>query len=239
MQKITAVLFDLDGTLLPMDQELFVQTYFRELAAKSGEIGLEADRLIQAVWAGTKAMVENDGSVTNEDRFWFVFEERTKRKKRELEPVFDLFYRNEFHRVKAVTQPAPHALQCVKRLKEKGYRLALATNPIFPRVATYGRIAWAGLDPADFELVTTYENTCYSKPNPAYYREILRALGLAESECLMIGNNVKEDMCAQEMGMECFLLTECLIASEDDSAAQYRNGGFADLLGLIEALPPV
>ena len=59
--KYKAILFDLDGTLLPMDNNVFVKGYFKELAKKLSPIGLEPDKLIETVWAGTKAMVKNDG----------------------------------------------------------------------------------------------------------------------------------------------------------------------------------
>ena len=38
-QKITTVLFDLDGTLLPMDEKKFIKAYFGELAKKGAEYG--------------------------------------------------------------------------------------------------------------------------------------------------------------------------------------------------------
>ena len=53
-----AILFDLDGTLLPMDQEVFTKGYFKALASVLCPMGLEADALTAAVWAGTKAMVQ-------------------------------------------------------------------------------------------------------------------------------------------------------------------------------------
>ena len=63
--------------------------------------------------------------------------------------------------------------------------MVLATNSIFPRIATENRIRWAGLEPDDFALITTYENSTYCKPNPAYYREVLGKLGLEAEECLV------------------------------------------------------
>ena len=61
VMAITTVLFDLDGTLLPMDQEIFVKTYFSLLAKKLAPHGYEPEALINAVWAGTRAMVKNTG----------------------------------------------------------------------------------------------------------------------------------------------------------------------------------
>lgn len=69
---IKVILFDLDGTLLPMDQEIFVKTYFGLIAQKLAPYGYQPKELIEAVWAGTKAMVKNDGRKTNEEVFWVL-----------------------------------------------------------------------------------------------------------------------------------------------------------------------
>ena len=69
---IKAVLFDLDGTLLPMDQEEFIKAYFGLLAKRLAPLGYEADKLYQVLWYGVAAMVKNDGSCVNEDAFWKV-----------------------------------------------------------------------------------------------------------------------------------------------------------------------
>lgn len=66
---MNTVLFDLDGTLLPMDQEAFIRLYFGALTQKFAPHGFEPEKLIQGLWAGMKAMQENDGSKTNEDVF--------------------------------------------------------------------------------------------------------------------------------------------------------------------------
>ena len=70
---ITTILFDLDGTLLPMDQEVFVKDYLGRMAAFLAPHGYDAQSLIKAVWAGTGAMVKNEGKAKNEDVFWQVF----------------------------------------------------------------------------------------------------------------------------------------------------------------------
>ena len=98
----------------------------------------------------------------------------------------------------------PKAAKTVNALKDRGYRLVLATNPIFPLVATKNRASWAGLSVDDFELCTTYENSSFCKPNIKYYGEILSKLGMAPEECLMVGNDVDEDMIAEKLGMKFF-----------------------------------
>lgn len=73
MSTITTVLFDLDGTLLPMDQDLFVKTYFSGIAKKVAPLGYEPEKLIKTIWTGTAAMVKNTGEINNEEAFWLAF----------------------------------------------------------------------------------------------------------------------------------------------------------------------
>ncbi len=231
-------IFDLDGTLLPMpSQELFLDTYFNALAAKFVPHGYDPKELMKAVWVGTKAMIENDGTRTNQQRFWSVFGSVMGEKALQLEPLFDEFYRNEFTQAKSTTKTHPHAKECIRLLKEKGYTIGLATNPLFPQIATHTRLSWAGLTPEDFDLITTYENSTYCKPKLEYYKEVLKNLGRDAKECIMIGNDVKEDMCAAELGMDTYLLTDCLICPEELDITGYQQGDFDKLLSFIKELP--
>ena len=142
----------------------------------------------------------------------------------------------EFEEVKSDCGFNPDAAKAVKRLKERGFRLILATNPIFPAVATESRIKWAGLDKEDFELYTTYEDSHYCKPNPEYYREITERLSLDPAECLMVGNDAEEDTAAEKLGIKVFLLTDCLINKKERDISAYPNGGFEELLKYTEEL---
>lgn len=228
------ILFDLDGTLLPMDQDEFVRSYFEQLAGKLAPLGYESGQLLDAVWKGMDAMIRNDGKESNEQAFWRVFRGIFGEGVMEDYPVFEEFYRKEFENVRAVCGFASRAAQTVCALKDMGYRVALATNPLFPAVATNARIRWAGLAREDFELVTTYENSRFCKPNLDYYREIVRTLGVGPEECLMVGNDVGEDMVAEKLGMEVFLLTDCLINKGGADISRYPNGSFEELMAFAE-----
>ena len=228
--KITTILFDLDGTLLPMDNEEFTKAYFKLLAKKLVPYGYESGQLVDAIWAGTAAMVKNDGSQSNEAAFWKKFASICGEKVFADKPLFDEFYLKEFQEAKGICGRNPKAALTVQRAKEMGLRVALATNPIFPKVATESRIRWAGLEPEDFELYTSYENIGYCKPNPDYYREIVKRLGVEPEQCLMVGNDVSEDMVAETVGMKVFLLTDCLINKEQKDINQYRRGSFDQIL---------
>ena len=174
MSNMKAVLFDLDGTLLPMDQDEFVKAYFGLLAKRLAPLGYEPGKLQKVFWAGVGAMVKNDGSCTNEEAFWKVFLAAYGEDALKDKPYIDEFYKNEFNKVQAVCGYAISAKAVIEQVKEKGYVCILATNPLFPHTATENRIRWAGLQPEDFVLYTTYENCHYCKPNPKYYEEILR-----------------------------------------------------------------
>lgn len=230
---IKAVLFDLDGTLLPMDQDVFVKAYFGGLAKKLAPYGYDPKALIDGIWRGTAAMVENGGNSTNEDAFWNCFAGLMGADVRKDEPIFDAFYRREFQAVRQVCGFSEAAAQAITLVKSKGLMAVLATNPIFPAVATQSRICWAGLRPEDFRLYTTYENSHYCKPNPAYYLEILEKLQLKPEECIMVGNDVGEDMIARELGMQVFLLTDCLINKQGADILQYPHGSFPELLKFL------
>lgn len=232
--SITTVLFDLDGTLLPMDQEVFVKAYFGGLAKRLAPYGYEAKALIDGIWKGTAAMVKNDGSKCNEDAFWDTFTALFGEKAKADTPHFDAFYREDFDGVAASCGHSPKAREVIDLLKENGIRTVLATNPIFPAVATEKRMHWAGLSPDDFAYYTTYENSCHSKPNPDYYRDILSHLGLSPEECIMVGNDVEEDMIAATLGMKVFLLTDCLISRNATDISQYPHGGFEDLINYLK-----
>lgn len=229
-----AVLFDLDGTLLPMDQDKFIEAYMGTMAKKLAPHGYDSKVLGNGVFAGIKSMVGNDGSVTNEEAFWKAFSGIVGEHVKEDLPIFDDYYRNEFQSVAEVCGYDKRAKEIIDYIREKGYQVVLATNPLFPSIATESRIRWAGLDKEDFVLYTTYENSSFCKPNPKYYLEILEKIGVAPEECLMVGNDVTEDMVAEALGMKVFLLTDCIINKENKDISGYLNGGFEELLSYLK-----
>lgn len=233
---ITTILFDLDGTLLPMDQETFIQAYLAGLTQKAAGAGYAPAQVPAAIWAGTKAMVKNDGTYTNEDVFWSTFSSLCGKDAKQDIAVFEEFYRKEFQQIRQVCGYDPGAAEAIRSVKEMGFRIALATNPLFPAIATHSRARWAGLNPEDFELITTYEESRHCKPNPAYYQDVLNALGVTAAECVMVGNDVDEDMVAEKLGMQVFLLTDCLINLSGSDISQYPHGSFPELMNFIRNL---
>lgn len=234
--SIRYILFDLDGTLLPMDQDQFIQHYLGALSEHMIPHGFEPQQFIKTIWIGTAKMFQNNGFETNEQVFWCNFLNTYGLEARGYEPIFEKFYHTDFLKIQASCGFDPRASQTVKALKSMGFKIILATQPIFPAIATETRMEWAGLDRNDFELYTTYENSHFCKPNPAYYREILDKLGISADECLMVGNDATEDMIAQTIGMKVFLLTDCLINKNNLDLSGYPQGNFDSLLDYIQSM---
>ena len=234
---LNTILFDLDGTLIPMSQEAFVHAYFAELTEELKPLGYDPEALIRALWHGTGKMVKNDGSMTNREAFWNDFCAFFGEQAREHEKKIDRFYGERFDRAKRALRVQRNARPLIEMLQKKGYLLVLATNPVFPGVAVRTRLRWVGLEAEDFSLITDYSNSRHCKPNPLYYQDILQSIGRRGEECMMVGNNVREDMVAQETGMQVFLLTDDL---ENESGAEYSaypQGDYEELFRRMEALP--
>ncbi len=231
---ITTILFDLDGTLLPMDQEQFVHAYLKGLCAKAAPYGYDPKKMAGSIWTGVDAMVNNSGEQTNEAVFWEAYAQIHGQNALKDISIFDDYYRNEFQQVQSSCGFQPMTKPLIDMLKEKGLRIILATNPIFPSIATESRIRWAGIQPEDFSLYTTYENSRHSKPNLDYYRDILEQLQLSPDECMMVGNDVEEDMIAAQLGMKVFLITDCLISRHNTDLDIYPHGNFQYLFDYLK-----
>ena len=233
---IKAVLFDLDGTLLPMDQDEHLKTYFKYLSAYMMPHGYEPREFIDNMMKATYFMLKNDGSRTNEDAFWSAFAAVYGEKVNKDRETVDSFYTNSYSAVSAVCGYNPEAASTVRSLRKRGYITVLATSPLFPRVAVDERLKWAGLTPSDFDAITSYENSHWTKPSAGYYLEICERLSLCPEECLMVGNDAGDDMPAAKTGMKVFLLTDCLINSKNEDITGYPQGSFAELNDYIKSL---
>lgn len=228
-----AVLFDLDGTLLPIDFDAFLPRYFGALRAHVGP-ALPGVDLLALVVASTEHMVGNDGAATNQERFWGHFGERIRRPRDEVERLFDDFYGRDFPRLGAALRSDPAAAPLVRACRERGLRVALATNPVFPRAAIEERMRWAGLEPGWFDLVTSYETSTYCKPHPGFYREVAARLEVAPARCLMVGNDVGQDVVpAAAAGMRTCLVRNAYRVQGDTGAVPDHEVHLGDVLGLV------
>lgn len=204
------ILFDLDSTLLQMDQNEFIRRYFSLVHQKAGQLGYDADTFLSCFTRAAYAIVGNDGTMTNEELFWSQMKLNYPDTGR-LKEEFDAFYRQEFNTISSIVRFNPLSNEIIQTLKKKGYRIILATNPLFPKICTYQRMGWAGLKPEDFSYITTYENSRYCKPNHFYYEEIFHKLSLSMEGCLMVGNDVSDDFSDLPNPLSPLLVTDYLI----------------------------
>lgn len=230
------IFFDMDGTLLPMDGVTFAKVYFKVLTKKMLPHGYEPEDLINGINAGITAMQYNDGTRRNQDIFWEEFVKVTGERVLTDRPLFEEFYAVDFQRISSSCGYTPEAKRTVALCRELGYRVVVATEPIFPLTAMESRLRWAGIEPDEVDFITSYETSGYCKPDLGFYQELLDRFHITANECVMVGNDVGEDMPAGELGMKTFLLTDCLINKENADINQWEHGGYGKLQAWIRAL---
>jgi HAD superfamily hydrolase (TIGR01549 family) len=209
---IKAILFDLDGTLLQIDMEYFLQKYLRKLALHFAHL-MEPDAFVANLLASTYAMIKDDNpELTNQQVFMADFFKQIPYPREKILPLIDGFYEDVFPKLREYTAVFPEAPQVIETAKKIGCRLVIATNPLFPLKAINHRMEWAGVLDYDFDLVTSYENMHFCKPNPRYYLEICDYIGIQPEQCLMVGNDVVDDIAAAaKVGMKTALVTNMIV----------------------------
>lgn len=204
-------LFDLDGTLLPMDTDRFLEQYVRLITPHFSHL-VDPRLFSRQLMASSYATIENpDPALTNQEKFMADFFPKIGRQPAELMPLFERFYQQHFSELSQYTSPNPLARRLVQTALEQGYRIALATNPIFPKEAVEQRMAWASVADLPWQLVTSYEQTHFCKPNPHYFAEVLQLLSVDPADCLHFGNDMDEDMAARELGIPVVIVEDYLI----------------------------
>jgi len=232
-------LFDLDGTLLSIEAEEFLKYYFGALSADFEDLCADQEQFVKLLMASTEKMIRNDGSRSNQEAFMEAFMEKMEIKNqaeaKKIKERFDQFYQSKFTALdKYFDLDRETPAEIIKHLKNQGKKLVLATNPLFPKEAVAARLSWIGIEAEDFELLTHYENMSYAKPNPNYYREILEKIDADPDNCLMIGNDLKEDAVASELGIKTLIISDKLIEREDSSYPVAWQGSLKEFKELIK-----
>jgi len=236
--KINTFMFDLDGTLLPMDVDKFIELYFHEMGDKFKDL-IHPKTLVEYVWTATREMIRNLEYRTNEEVFMEKFSALVQGDIHEYQRRFDEFYDTSFSKVKNAVSHSPIVQESIGILKDKGYQLVIATNPLFPRKAIYERIKWAGLDPKDFMYISSYEQNHYCKPHLEFFQEVLKEIGKKPEECMMVGNDVEEDMVAGRMGIQTFLITDYMIRSSSQEIKATYQGTYEDFRNFVLQLETI
>jgi len=231
---IQAVLLDLDDTLLGNNMERFLPLYFAALGERLARI-IAPEDLLRQVLASSRVMMQNqDPTVTNQQVFDADFFPNLGYPEAEVRPVIDSFYEDDFPALKQYTHTRPQARTLVQSLFDHGYAVVIATNPLFPRRAIEHRLDWAGVADFPFRLVTSYENSHFSKPNPRYYQEILDKVGCRSSQAMMVGDDFENDIVpAIQVGLHTYWITDA--ARDDNIAYLGLRGSLADCLDWVQS----
>ncbi|GAP61602.1 hypothetical protein ARMA_0025 [Ardenticatena maritima] len=228
---VRALLLDLDDTLLLNSVDAFLPRYFRALSAAFADL-VPPERFLDTLRTATMQTIANtDPTRTNAEVFWEAWEHllpELRSQRDEVRRRTEHFYREVFPTLKGDTRPVEGAREVITWAKEQGLAVVIATNPIFPMAAIRERLRWAELDDLDFDLITSYENMHFTKPQPHYYREIADVLGITPEEAVMAGNHITNDLVpAHAVGMRTFLVN---LAPVRD--APFTPDGEGDLFAL-------
>lgn len=238
MGSFNTILFDLDGTLLPIDGQAFERIYFGNLSKQFLDV-YEPKELIQLIWSATKIMVQDTSDRTNEQVFMENLERLVGSDIKWMQERFMHFYETDFDALREAVTPNANVLEAVQLLKDKGYQCVIVTNPMFPKIAIEKRIAWTGLNREDFAYVTSFEKNTACKPQLKLYEEVLNDLGLQVADCLMVGNDIEEDMVVAKMGMDHYLITDHVMQEEGIPDFVKRSGDYVDFLNFVKELKPL
>ncbi len=236
MEKINTIMFDLDGTLLSIDMKEFEQIFYKSLSKFFRDI-VSAEDFMKIIYGSMKTVIENREKRTNEDVLMEALKERVLDDFPLYEKKFDEYYSSDFSLIKEAVTIRPEITEATDLLKEKGYELVIATNPIFPKIANEQRIAWSGVNRDHFSYVSYLELNHYTKPNVAYYEEILESIKKQPEECMMVGNDVLEDMAAKKIGITTYLITDHLLNRHDIEVVADHQGDYTDFLTFAKEMP--
>ncbi len=232
-----AVCFDLDGTLLPLDLDVFLQRYFSALGQVAACSGADPAAFKAGMDAGIRAMTTHDDGCSNDQAFWRRFFAEVDPGACDWNAAFSAFYERSFGEIGADVVPDPAAARAVETLRAKGYTLALTTMPMFPAEGVKWRLNWAGVDADAFARITAYDNSTATKPRAIYYAENLAALGVDGKDVLMVGNNTVEDLSFMQLGADAFLVTDYLLNPSGMDVNAVRHGTLAEFADWVETLP--
>jgi len=112
-----------------------------------------------------------------------------------------------FSKLRGGTGPNPKALDVVMKLKERGFKTAVATGTVRENVDN-----WFGDEIRLFEAVVTAGDCPKAKPDPGPYLMAAEKLGVPAEECVVIENAPLGVKAAKAAGMRCIAISSTLSA---------------------------
>lgn len=236
--RIEAVLFDLDGTLLGVDMHRYIPVYLEGLATRLDDLAHSRKVTENMRDAVIDMLTRVDDQLTLEQRMLAYLEQNLAIPPSRYKKALDDFCRANLPGLECFIQQHPLAPLLLKACRRLGWRMVLATNPIFPRPVIDARMKWAGLDPDFFHFVTDYETCRHCKPHLEYFQDVVARLKVPAEACLMVGNDSWHDMAARGAGMRTCLLTTWRIDHRSTFYQPDWEGSHEDFLDMLQASLP-
>ena len=236
MENINTIMFDLDGTLLSIDMNDFESIYYKSLSESFKDI-ISPNEFMKLLYGSMKIMMENTEERTNEEVFMEAMKSMVKDDFYVYADKFNHYYDHDFALLREAVTVRPEIIKATDLLKMKGYELVIATNPLFPKKAIEKRIEWSGVHRDHFSYVSTFEKNHYTKPNIAYYEEVLKSIGKHPQECMMVGNDVLEDLVAGKIGITTYLITDHLLNRNGIDVVTDYMGDYKEFLKFAKDMP--
>ncbi|MBY8979780.1 MAG: HAD-IA family hydrolase [Candidatus Lokiarchaeota archaeon] len=229
--KIRTILFDLDGTLIDVDLNQFIPSYLKLLANSVAHL-IPPKKFVSALLKASESVNANDGLISNEDAFAKAFFPIEGYSKEDIDPYFTKFYENKFKELQKYTTRKFVAREVVQKAFDNDFKVIIATTPVLPMTAIMQRLEWGGIGDFSYSLVTSIENSYATKPNLLYYQLIFKYLKLSPNECLMVGDEDKDMVCAK-LGSQTFLVPSSNTNTNAETPKPTYSGALKDLLELI------
>jgi FMN phosphatase YigB (HAD superfamily) len=239
MSSSLTLLIDLDDTLLinPIDE--FMRGYLKLLSQFLSPF-VPPNLMIPQLLKSTDLMVEKAHPYrTLEETFDSDFYPALGLDTQKIKPIIDHFYNEIFPTLRDSTSPQPGAVQLIEHAITSGYKIVIATNPLFPRSAITQRLEWAGfgVDSYPFDLITSYEIMHFAKPKSAYYAEILGQLGWPDQPVCMVGNSLEFDILpAVELGFPGFLVTNGQKRNCQKPTRKINSGSIREVIPWMDSI---
>lgn len=128
----------------------------------------------------------------------------------------------------------PHVRRTLTELVRTGIKLAIVSDA--PRLSAWMRLVSFGIE-SYFDVVVSYDDTGFRKPNAAPFRRALEKLGVEPSEAIMIGDWAERDMVgAKALGMKGVFARYGDDFNTKDAGADYEIDDIAELVGIVRKL---
>jgi FMN phosphatase YigB (HAD superfamily) len=235
------LLVDLDNTLLRNENSVFIPALIEAFSNALSDL-INPSELPDTFLEGTRAMIDNDQpDLLLLEVLVDVLARRTGIETSLLKDRIYKFYADDYRTLKKLTEPLTGARGMMQEAVRRGYRIAIATNPLYPLNAIEQRLEWAGFSSEWFkpDLVASFEHLHFTKPAPAFLAELLAHMGWPEGEVIAIGDDPHNDIRpAQVFGFPAFQIIPESPEWQTDPELPLGCGQPGDFFRWLDRIPP-